>query len=97
MNDNEKAIFLNLANEYEEIEEKMSSLAEELQNFLKAFPVGTYVQDPITNLVYKVVKPNGKFVYYKEIDYVRTAKLGERSGSLSKKEAEAAGFNLKGE
>lgn len=86
--------FLYLAKKQEELKEELGTVSEELQTFLKAFPLGTYVQDDVTLLVYKFVKPTGTFMYYKDVDYVRTAKEGERSGSLSKKEAEENGFLL---
>lgn len=94
MNKEEQFIFLNLVNEYEETKERLSELSEELKLTLAKYALGTYVQDPDSGVVYKIVKPNGTFVYYKEIDYVRTVKEGEERGTLSKKEAEGAGFVL---
>jgi hypothetical protein len=45
--------------------------------------------------VYKVVKPKGTFVSFKDVDYVRTKREGEDRGSLSVKEASAAGYTVK--
>jgi hypothetical protein len=45
-------------------------------------------------LVYKIVVPKGKYMYFDAIDYVRTKKETEKSGDLSKKAAEEAGFVL---
>lgn len=44
--------------------------------------------------VYKVVIPEGKFVTFDKISYVRTRRLDEKRGDLSLKEAEAAGYNV---
>ena len=87
--------FLEAAKTVEKLKEELDQAYQELNGALIELGLGTYVQDPETKLVYKVVCPKGQFVYYKEIDYVRTAKESERSGSLSKKEAEEKGFSLK--
>lgn len=97
MTDDQKSLFLSCVTEYEELKEKLGQVSEELQNLLKTIPLGTYIQDEITGVVHKVIKPLGHFTYYKDLDYVRTAKLGEERGSLSKKEALAANFTLSGE
>lgn len=44
--------------------------------------------------VYKIVEPEGKFVTFEKISYVRTRRLDEKRGDLSLKEAEAAGFSV---
>lgn len=86
--------FLHTAKYYEELQEQINKVREELNAALLDLGLGTYVQDPETGLVYKIVKPNGTFMYYKDIDYTRTAKATERAGTLSKKEAEEAGFTV---
>ena len=45
--------------------------------------------------VYKIVEPRGRWVEYEKLSYVRTKRYGEPKGSLSIKEAEAAGFIVK--
>lgn len=90
---NEK--FIELAKKYEKQSEELDKTREELAAVMTDLGVGTYVQDPVTNAVYKVVEPNGTFMYYRKIDYKRTALDGERGGTvLSKKEAQEAGFIL---
>lgn len=86
--------FLKAAKEYETVKDQLTKVSEELQAVLTDTPVGTYIQDAETGLVYKTVVPNGTFIYFKKLDYVRTAKEGERAGTLSKKEAEGAGFKV---
>ena len=55
--------------------------------------VDGYFQDN-EGTVYKVVIPEGKFVTFDKISYVRTRRLDEKRGDLSLKEAEAAGYNV---
>lgn len=90
-----KQRFLATAKYFEELQEQLNKTRDELNASLTELGIGNYVQDPESGLVYKIVKPIGTFMYYKDIDYVRTAKETERAGTLSKKEAEGAGFILK--
>lgn len=78
----------------EEKQKEVNDLRSKLEEMLKDTPIGTYAQDDVTGVVYKIVKPKGTFTYYRDVDYVRTAVAGERAGTLSKKEAEEAGFVL---
>lgn len=87
--------FLALAKQSEQLRDQLDQVREELNAAMADLGVGKLLQDPETGTVYKVVKPQGTFIYYRDIDYVRTAQEGERAGTLSKKEAEAAGFVLK--
>lgn len=87
--------FLEAAKNVERIKEELEQAYETLNLTMADLGVGAYLQDAETKLVYKLVKPKGRFVLFADIDYVRTAKEGERQGSLSKKEAEQQGFNLK--
>jgi hypothetical protein len=86
--------FLELAKQMEHLQSQTEAVRLELNAEMAALGVGAYAQDPATGLVYKIVRPIGTYIHFREIDYVRTAKESERSGSLSKKEAEAAGFKL---
>ena len=79
----------------EQLDDERVKLREELDVVMKNLGLDTYHQDPQTGLVYKVHKPLGTFTYFREIDYKRTSKPGERGGTvLSKKEAEEQGFTL---
>lgn len=94
--EDKQAKFLELAKYFEELKDKLSETGEQLNAVMKDLGIDTYVQDPETLIVYKVIKPTGTFVEYREIGYKRTAKEGERGGTvLAKKEAEEAGFILK--
>lgn len=91
-----QAKFVELAKRYEKSKEEQDQIREELESVMKELGVGAYVQDPETLAVYKIIKPDGTFIYYRDIQYKRTALEGERGGTvLSKKEAEEAGFILK--
>ena len=45
--------------------------------------------------VFRVAKPTGTYISFKLIDYDRTRREGEKSGSMSLKDAQAAGFEVK--
>ena len=70
---------------YEELEKTLAEVAAEvgLNGYFEAED-GT---------VYKVVKPAGRFVLFKELDFVRTRRDGEERGTLSMKEADQARAN----
>lgn len=93
MTDTERA-FLQLANLVEAQKENLRNTIEQLDNVMKTLGTEKFVQDPETTIVYQIVKPSGTFMYYKDIDYIRTKKEGEKTGSLSMKKAEEAGFTL---
>ena len=71
---------------YEELDEVLGQLKEHGQ--LNGFYQST------DGTVYQIVKPSGRFVTFKDVDYVRTKREGEERGSLSAKAAEAAGFKV---
>lgn len=86
--------FLFLAKKQEKLKEELSQISAELTNTMLSMEVGSAFQDPETLAVYKIVKPKGTFMYYKDLDYVRTSLGDESSGTLSKKEALSLGFVL---
>ncbi len=45
-------------------------------------------------VVYQIVKPNGTFVAFRDRGFVRTKRADEKSGTLSVKKAEEAGFTV---
>lgn len=95
MNENQKK-FLELAKYSEELSEKTKEVRDQLNALMLELGIDQYIQDPETLLVYKITRPQGRYVFYTDVDYKRTAKESERGGTiLSKKEAEEAGFVLK--
>ena len=87
--------FLTLSKKYESLKAELDTVREQMTTELIKIGVGTYFQDPETMAVFKVVIPKGKFVYYENISYERTALEGETRGTLSKKEANEKGFSQK--
>ena len=88
------AKFLELAKYSEQLKEKQDEVRTELTALMLDLGFDTALQDPDTLAVYKIVKPNGTFMYYRDVDYVRTALPGERAGTLSKEKAKELGFIL---
>ena len=86
--------FVEAARAIEILKGELETAYERLNSAMTELGVDAYVQDDASKLVYKIVKPKGTFTYYRDIDYVRTAKEGERAGSLSKKEAQEKGFSV---
>lgn len=95
MNDTQQRL-VELADQKEAIVEQLKKIDAELAVEATALGVNEIFQNPETGVVYKTIVPAGTYVTFKEIDYVRTRKEGETRGSLSMKEAEAAGFSVKG-
>lgn len=86
--------FLEIAKRVEILKEEMKALTPTLEELMLEIKPGTMFQDEETGLVYKIEVPSGTFITFKKVDYVRTKKAGETKGSLSKSDAEAAGFVL---
>jgi hypothetical protein len=89
-----KQRFIALAKELEALKDKESELSHTLELLMKEIGIGQMFQDPDTGLVYRVQVPKGKYVYYQQLEYVRTAKPGESRGTLAKTEAKNAGFSV---
>lgn len=87
---------IKLEKAYPEIKKYFEKLDEVTAEVAKEIGVGGMFQDPEDGTVYQIVKPEGKFVSYKDVDFVRTrrAYLGEERADLSLKKAEEAGFTL---
>ena len=45
--------------------------------------------------VFKITEPKGKYIPYKDLEYLRTKRADERAGTLSAKEAKEAGYDVK--
>lgn len=86
--------FIELTKKYEKLHEELKEINKLLLLEMKELGENSYLQDPNTLVVYKIVKPNGHYVFYKELDYERTIMKDEKRGSLSKKEAESKGFSF---
>lgn len=78
----------------EDLKKQLKEANEALFTTLNELGVDTYHQDPVDGTVFKVVKPKGTYIEFKEIGYERTKKEGEERGTLSVKEATERGFKL---
>lgn len=94
MNTDAQNKFLELSKRFETLKEEMKALKPTLQELMTEIGVGTMFQDSDTGLVYRIEVPTGTYISFDPITYSRTKKVGEDKGSLSKKDAEAAGFTL---
>lgn len=85
--------FVELERKKEEVNKFFEELATATEAVAKETGVGSYFQDE-QGIVYKVVVPEGKFVHFEKLSCLRTRRPHEKAGTLSMKEAEAAGYRL---
>lgn len=85
--------FIELAEKKELLKKQLKDLEPELEQTMQLLGLEHSFQGT-NGLVYKITKPNGTFISFKQIDYVRTKKEGEAKGSLSKSEAKELGFKV---
>ena len=85
--------FVELERKKEEVKKFFDELNIAVEAVSKEVGINGYFQDD-QGIVYKVVVPEGKFVYFEKLSYVRTRRPLEKRGDLSMKEAETAGFKL---
>jgi hypothetical protein len=85
--------FVALEKKKSEVKKFFDELKEAVNEVAKEVGVNGFFQDS-EGTVYKVVEPEGKFVTFERISYVRTRRIDEKRGDLSIKDAEAAGFNV---
>lgn len=71
-----------------EVQEYYENLEEAVRAVAKEVGVGGYFQAS-DGTVYKIVEPEGRFVQFKTLDFVRTKREGEERGTLSMKEAQS--------
>jgi len=88
-----QARFVALEKRKEEVKKYFEDLALATEAVSKEVGVNGYFQDN-EGTVYKVVIPEGKFVHFEKLSYVRTRRPHEKRGDLSMKEAQEAGFVL---
>ncbi len=85
--------FVELERQKETVKKYFDELSAATEAVSKEIGVNGFFQDE-AGIVYKVVIPEGKFVHFEKISYVRTRRPHEKRGDLSMKEAEGAGFKL---
>jgi hypothetical protein len=85
--------FVELEKQKEQVKKYFENLTAAVEELAKEVGINGYFQDD-EGTVYKVVIPEGKWVTYDKISYIRTRRMDEARGDLSLKEAEAAGFSV---
>jgi hypothetical protein len=85
--------FLALVKETEEKLKEWRQSRRKLEDCMRILPLGMIFQDPNDKIVYQIMAPSGVFVEFKNIDYIRTRKEGEKAGTLSIVAAKEAGFS----
>jgi hypothetical protein len=85
--------FITLEKKKAEVKLYLEELAAATESLVKEMGLNSYFQDE-EGTVYKLVKPEGRFVKYEEYSYIRTRRAGEKRGDLSLKEAEEAGYSV---
>ena len=89
-----QAKFLEISKRLEILREEVKALKPTLEELMLEIGVGSMFQDTETMLVYLIEEPTGTFITFDKVAYKRTKKVGEVKGSLSKSDAEAAGFTV---
>ena len=87
--------FVDISKEVENLKEQLKTKGEELEKLMAEIGLGTMFQDSSDGTVFEIVIPSGTFISYKTIGYERTRREGEKSGKLSLKRAQEAGFTVK--
>jgi hypothetical protein len=87
--------FVSLEKQKEQVKKFFEELSEAIAAVQKEVGTNGYFQDE-EGTVYKVVEPDGKYVPFEKLSYLRTRRLSEERSPLplALKEAEAAGFNV---
>jgi hypothetical protein len=87
--------FVSLEKQKEQVKKFFEELSEAVAAVQKEVGTNGYFQDE-EGTVYKIVEPDGKYVPFEKLSYLRTRRLAEERSPLplALKEAEAAGFNV---
>jgi hypothetical protein len=86
--------FLSLEKRKEEVKKFFDELKQANEELAAEIGIGGMFQDPSDGTVFKMVIPEGKFVNFDKVGYVRTKREGEERGTLAAKAAEEAGYSL---
>ena len=85
--------FVELEQKKEEIKKYFEELNLAVEAVAKEVGVNGFFQDR-AGVVYQVVVPEGKFVHFEKLSYLRTRRAHEKRGDLSMEKAKAAGYIL---
>jgi hypothetical protein len=92
---NHQENFVEVVREFEEAKKNLKAVSEKLDLAMQSLNIGETFQDPLDGVVYRIDVPLGTFVEFRTKGYSRTRREGEAKGTLSMKDAEAAGFKVK--
>jgi len=85
--------FVELERRKDEIKKFYDELKEANEALVKEIGIGgTFMDDQ--GIVFKTTLPEGRFIYYDKVSYVRTKRPGETRGTLSVKEAKELGYSI---
>lgn len=93
MTDKQKR-FVELERRKDEIKKYYEDLSSAVNDLIQENGVDCYFMDE-QGIVYGIVEAEGKWIPYEKYTYVRTKRDGEARGSLSLKEAQERGFQIK--
>jgi hypothetical protein len=87
--------FVSLEKQKEQVKKFFEELSETIEAVKAEVGLNGYFQDE-EGTVYKIVEPEGKYVQFDKLSYLRTRRLTEERSPLplALKEAEAAGYNV---
>ena len=87
--------FVKLEKQKEEVKKFFEELSDTITELQKEVGLNGMFQDD-EGTVYKIVEPDGKYIQFDKVSYLRTRRLNEERSPLplAIKEAEAAGFNV---
>jgi hypothetical protein len=85
--------YVELEKKYQQLKELQKELSETGEALFNELGEGGSFQDE-EGTVYKAAKCEGKYVYFTPFEIKRTRRPGEKSGSLSLKEAREDGYTL---
>jgi hypothetical protein len=85
--------FVELEKRKEEVKKYFDDLNLAVEAVSREIGINGFFQDN-EGTVYQVVVPEGKFVYFEKLSYLRTRRSNEKRGDLSMEKAKAAGFTL---
>ena len=87
--------FIDLEKKKNEIKKYFEDLAAVTQAVADEIGVDGHFQDS-EGTVYQIVIPEGRFVKFEKIGYVRTRRVGETRGELSMTKARELGYTVEG-
>lgn len=85
--------FVMLEKKKTEIKEYFKELKEVTEALAKELGIGGHFQDN-DGIIYQIVVPEGKFVVFDKVSYLRTKREGEKRGDLSMVKARELGYDV---